>query len=352
MLLILYAFVFVIVFFVVRDNPSSCAKKRQQHIYPLCLHTTLLSSLTSCLYLPLDLDTFSINLLCPSTIQTHKKDPLTFTYALNQKLSPSPLALLTTSSISYSIVAGICHHHICFANQLPYPESGTNQNFSTRYCPDCRRAQDTPTEYVPYTAHSIIAGVCHYHIRYDARLPFPASGFNQDFSNPYCPTCLHEQAIIPQHAHASDAYHQHGHLEHDDPDRYGARRRLDHARIDLAYRQYNRNDRARALLDACPPALLSTAPPYGSIPRRSMSTRSITATLGSMRAAARSICRGGMRMRAVRGNWNTSNPGRDRREARRRERGAEEGRRRRDPTPHPGRFAIYEEEEEEEEGEG
>ncbi|MCJ1398399.1 hypothetical protein MMC11_001597 [Xylographa trunciseda] len=211
-------------------------------------------------------------------------------------------------------------------------------------------------------SYSIVAGVCHHHIRYDTHLPYPASGSNQDFGTPYCPTCLSEQAIQARHSHASADYSSYSDRDRDHPDRHDARRRLDSARIDLAHQQYERDDRTRAALAARPARHrpLDLTPEerafiHGPAPRFD---RSADYVPESEYRDPGSYCRRRDEYEPGRhadtsgyGYLNTSDPAAAaRREARRREREAEagggSGRRTREVTPHPGRYGgAYEDDE-------
>ncbi|MCJ1384975.1 hypothetical protein MMC17_008093 [Xylographa soralifera] len=255
--------------------------------------------------------------------------------------------------MSYSIVAGVCQHHIRFDDQLPYPESGTNHDFSILYCPECSRTQDLIPAHVPNTAYSIVAGVCQHHIRFDAQLPYPLSKSNQDFSVPYCPGCLDDATIIPRHSEALNEYFLYDDLDPDHPKRYEARRRLDVARIDRKHQEYNYENHTRDLLASRPAHLqpIPLTPEEREFIHRP-SARIDTATEhvdeeyyrghGAYCRGTNDYLPGRYADTSGQGYLNTSNPAAARREARGRVRAASDGRKR-DATPHPGKSELYDE---------
>ncbi|MCJ1391366.1 hypothetical protein MMC18_004229 [Xylographa bjoerkii] len=257
--------------------------------------------------------------------------------------------------MSHSIVAGVCHHHIRFDDQLPYPESGTNHDFSILYCPECHSTREIVSEHVPDTAYSIVGGVCQHHIRWDAQLPFPPSGSNQDFSIPYCPGCLEDQAIIPDHSYAADEYNFYIDRDPEDPKRFEARCRLDEARINLVHQQYNREDHTEDLL-ASRPAHLQPIPLtqeewefiHGPLARIDDDTEHVNEEFyrgpSAYRRRTNEYSPGRHADTSGQGYLNTSDPAAEQRRARRRNRAASNGRKR-DATPHPGKSAVFEEDE-------
>ncbi|MCJ1292306.1 hypothetical protein MMC34_003856 [Xylographa carneopallida] len=260
--------------------------------------------------------------------------------------------------MSYSIVAGVCQHHIRFDDHLPFSESGTNHDFSILYCPECSGTQDLTPAHITDTEYSIVAGICQHHIRFATQLPYAPSNTNYDFSTPYCQACLEDSLAIPNHTAAMDNYLRHDDLDLDDPDRHDARRRLDLARIDRAHHEYNCEDRNRGLL-ASRPAHLQPIPLtreqrdflHGPSARIDTSTQHVDEEYyrdsGEYRRCTSEYLPGRYADTSGQGYLNTSDPAAGRRRARRWRRAAAEARKR-DATPHPERFAMYDEDEEDE----
>ena len=257
--------------------------------------------------------------------------------------------------MSYSIVAGVCQHHIRFDDQLPYPESGTNHDFSILYCPECSHTQELIPAHLPNTAYSIVAGVCQHHIRFDAQRPFPQSNSNQDFSIPYCPGCLDDANIIPQHSQALNDYLLYSDLGSDHPERYEARRRLDVARIDRIHQEYNYENRTRDLL-AAQPAHLQPIPLtqeereliHGPSARIDTAAEHVDEEYyrasGAYWRGTNEYFPGRHADMSGQGYINTSNPAAESREARGRDR-ATTGGRNSDVTPHLAEFATSKDDE-------
>ncbi|MCJ1416157.1 hypothetical protein MMC32_002492 [Xylographa parallela] len=250
----------------------------------------------------------------------------------------------------HSIVAGVCHHHIRFDDKLPYPDSGTNHDFSIRYCPICSLSRDVAPAHDPKTPYSIVAGVCQHHIRFDTQRPYPLSDSNLDFSIRYCPDCLDEQLLAKEHSQALEDYSLYGSFERDDPDRIEARRRLDAARLDRVFHEYNREDHTAELL-ASSPAHLRPIPLtqeerdfiHGPSARLDPAIEHVDEEYYREQEAFRRRCSeyspGRYADTSGRGYINTSDPDAALREDRGRDRAAAAGTKR-DVTPHPTRLAL------------
>ncbi|MCJ1391368.1 hypothetical protein MMC18_004231 [Xylographa bjoerkii] len=236
-----------------------------------------------------------------------------------------------------------------FTPNKPYPINNNKLSQPLSFQAATQLSFYSPTHRMSY---SIVAGVCHHHIRYDTRLPYPQSGSNQDFAVSYCSACLRSQAVAREHSDAADDYHSYSDYDRYDPERRDARRRYDTARIDMAHYQYERED-ANRNATASRPSHLRPIPltqeerDFIRGPSARIETSAYHTSEDSYRSNSEYSRRdtgyspGRYADASGQGYYNTSDPYRESRSSGR----GDSNRRRREGTPYPDRSSAYEDDE-------